>query len=659
MKRTFTKAMQTLLPLCLAFFLSQTIIAQTAFFTEDFADPTLAGWTTEEVVGNGNPTSLWMHTLMGAQGNFPTAAIASTTGANGWVIFDSDYDCQITPNFGDQDSWLISPLVDATTIDEVFLRFEVFYRSFNDRPAIRVGTDLNDLSTWEDIEMFPGIVANDFGGVADGSVNPVTVAYDLTEFAANTQFYFAFQFLSTAATTNNGNGPPGCAYSINIDDVELLDGNPLPKFDMRVNSFYSRPVNYATPKDQVQEVGFLADIENVGAATQDGVNLTINIEDAGTMTSVYSETLAYGDIISDSLAENQIFPGTWTPPSEVAQYTGTYEVQGDSTDLVPFNNTQVFDFIVTDSVFAKENGVTTGGLRYNVFDANNADSGDDSYMLGNHYYMPNGGDYELAGVTFGLAYGGAPAGTTDSASVEGRFINLYLYKVETLSDSITDGERTSVAFASYSITGGDEGGLITVPAESFTNFLSPGSPITLEDNTHYLIMGQVVHPTPGTGAFVFWQVNENYVYSATILRQDQLGDVLNYGSFLGTGATATDGAFEALAGSDDSPAVLHLGIKEPSVIISTEDVLADNNEVNLFPNPVSEMVNLEIKLVKEVNNLTVEIVDVTGRMVFNNNFGSLQEETLNIDVNTLTNGTYFLTVKSALGSRTERFVIQK
>ena len=657
MKKKITSTISFLFSLCLIFSLSNSINAQTPFYTEDFADADLTGWTTVEVLGNGNPSSKWTHTTTGAQGSFPTSPINSSSAANGWIIFDSDFDCGIsgaTP----QDSWIISPLVDATAQTSVFLRFQAYYRSFNDRPAIRVGTDLNDMSNWENIEMFPGIVANDFAGVADGSLNPVIVTYDLTAFAANENFYFAFQFLSTADTQNGGT-LTGCGYSIHIDDIELLDGNPRPKFDMQVNTFFARAMNYATPKEQVEPLGFLADIQNVGAETQNNVNLTGTIGDNGTMMPVYTESLAFGNIMSDSLAENQAFAGTWTPPQTVASYTGTYEVQGDSTDLVPFNNTQTFDFLVTDSIFAKENGVTSGGLRYNVFSAANPNSGnDDSYMLGNHYHMVNGSGFELAGVTFGLAYGGATVGT-DSASVAGRFVNIYLYKVDVLSDSIVAADRTQIGFASYTVTGGEEGSLITLDADAFTNSQpgQAGQPISFEDDGHYLIMGQVIHPTQGVGAWIFWSVNDQFNYSATILRQDVLGDVSNYGSFLGTGATATDGAYTALAGSTDSPAILHLGMRPMTV--SVKDVLSNKNTIKLFPNPVNEKLNLDIKLEKEVNNLILEIVDLTGRTVYSSNYGSIKEEIINIDVNSLVNGTYFLTLKSALGSRTERFVIQK
>lgn len=57
-----------------------------AFYTQDFAGGLPAGWTTGIIAGPGT----WHHTTVASTSSFRLAALASTTAANGWMIFDSD-----------------------------------------------------------------------------------------------------------------------------------------------------------------------------------------------------------------------------------------------------------------------------------------------------------------------------------------------------------------------------------------------------------------------------------------------------------------------------------------------------------------------------------------------------------------------------------------
>ena len=118
--------------------------AQDPFFTEDFEGGIPADWSNVEVVGNGQPSFVWVDSTEGPQGPFATDPIASTSADNGWALFDSDVNCNDPEG---QDAWF-SPAIDGTDLSEVWIRFQTFYRSFNDRPQIRVGTDLEDLASW-------------------------------------------------------------------------------------------------------------------------------------------------------------------------------------------------------------------------------------------------------------------------------------------------------------------------------------------------------------------------------------------------------------------------------------------------------------------------------------------------------------------------------
>ncbi len=203
---------------------STIAFAQQRFFYEDFGNGIPPEWTSAVLLGNGLPDAAWQYTTVGPVGPFSltTPPIASTTAGNGWALFDSDQNCN--EGIG-QNAWLITPAIDASDLDAVWIRFQTFYRKFLDIALVRIGYDLNNLNSWASIPVFPGLNNNQYGG---GSINqnPVYKVYDLSHLAAGRPVvYIAFQFLSDASTA--GITPLfGCAYSWQIDDVELFDGFP-------------------------------------------------------------------------------------------------------------------------------------------------------------------------------------------------------------------------------------------------------------------------------------------------------------------------------------------------------------------------------------------------------------------------------------------------
>lgn len=77
--------------------------------------------------------------------------------------------------------------------------------------------------------------------------------------------------------------------------------------------------------------------------------------------------------------------------------------------------------------------------------------------------------------------------------------------------------------------------------------------------------------------------------------------------------------------------------------------------VGMFPNPSQENATL-LYSVKNAGNVTVEIKDMEGRVVSNDNVGSMSVGTYNYNLNTakLSNGIYFVTLVSG-----EQRIIQK
>lgn len=599
--------------------------AQGVFYSEDFGGSFPTDWTRTEVVGNGQPSANWIYTTTGAAGPFATADIASTTAANGWMIFDSDLNCNDPEG---QDAWLISPPINTLGKEDVWLKFQTFFRSFNDRPQVRVGSDMGNLESWATIEVFPGISVNEFGGSVDGnpSLNPQIIQLNLSEWAANqSAVRFAFQFLSSADTQNGGN-LTGCGYNWQIDDVELTDIDPRPANDMRVNGFFAVAPNAATPANQLEPFGFIADIANIGSQTQNNVKLVMSITNSGG-TEVFRDSLIYGSVASDSTAENVFFEELFLPGTTPDVYTATYSLSLNGvTDTDPSNNLQSFDFLVTDTLFAKELGATTSV----------APASDNSFSYGNVFFVPNAGQ-SARHITFGVA---------NPEDLGGRSVTTFLYKWDGTTPNGRDVEAGSYEIAavnSYFFTGNEGTDLITIPVDI------DGNDIPLDANSYYIAMVQY---SADDDVNCFLLGADNYDYSAMNFISDSL-DAPRYGAILDVSNTGT---LDLLGFGLDLVPVVRLSTTGGTV--ATIEPQLPDNAVRVFPNPVKDVATLEFNLENNAENVNVKVVDMASRTLQNYSYEHLRNERVQLNVKDLANGTYFVRVRTDFGVRTLKLSVQ-
>lgn len=602
---------------CLAA-LSFTAQAQEPFYTEDFANGLPDDWSSIKVAGNNTPSAQWFWTNVGPTGDFAINPIASTSRSNGWMIFDSDLNCS-----GNQDAWLVFPKMDFSDKESIFLVFETYFRSYNDQATIEVSTDSTN---WQSIEVFPNITPNDFGGDEE---NPQIVRLNLTSYLAGAETaWIAFRFLSNSSFPNGG-----CAYSWQIDDVQLYDFDARPENDLRINPFFAVAPNYATPASQVEEFGFVADIANTGQLPQTGAVLNISIVNQITSDTLYSANLDYPTIESDSTNENRLF-GSFTPPAEPGIYRGIYTIIVPNGDDAPENNTRTFDFFITDTTFAKT--TTTGAFATSPI-------ADNSYSWGNDYYTPNGDGWYARYASFSVRNVRAMAGKTVS-------LLLYEWEGDTNGDFQVNPEEYNdapIAFNSYTFSGQEDSlSFITIPVSV------DDEGIPLKDDTHYIIMVQYAADDDVDMSLVASDVID---YGANIFRSDSLGKP----RYAGVLDISNTGTFSLVGfGFDVVPLVyLHIG-ESPDLTTDARNILSPENKILVFPNPASERINVNVELVNR-QDMTVQIYDMVGKVLFQQKYTGLQQGNFEFDVQTLPAGTYFLHVRAKDGVRTERFVVSK
>ncbi len=600
--------------------LGATILqAQTPFFTEEFNGGIPMDWNAIEAIGDGTPSANWNWTDQGPQGTFAVAPLSSNSADNGWMIFDSDLNCS-----GEQDAWLVAPQFDFSERESVFLRFETYYRSFNDRPTLEVSTDS---ITWESIEIFPGISANDFGGEGE---NPQVVDINLTDLVAGeSQVWLAFRFFSDASIQNGGD-LAGCGYSWQIDDVQLFENDLRAQNDLRITTTYAIAPNFATPAGQVEEFGFFADLVNVGIDEQTGTTLSVEIVDQVSGETVYTVDEEIGTFPTNTAIQDRVFGG-FTPPAEPnSLFVATYTLSSDAEDGTPMDNTRSFEFLVSDTSFFKVlNGTIPTGP-----------AADNSYSWGNSYYVPNDGQFARY-ATFAVNNPGELAGKDVS-------ILLYEWEGDLDDDFVANPDEYNnapIAFNSYTFTG-DEMGAITVPVSV------DEVGVALEGGNYYFV---VVQYDADDGTNMEMIASDEHDYLGTYLRTDSLG-APRYAGMLDVGNT---GEFSIIGfGFDVVPVMrLHVG-DSPDLTTSAITVLSPENTVEVFPNPVQEKLTASVKLVNR-QDIVVQIFSVSGQLLLQQEYNDFQAGNLSVQVKDWPAGAYFMKVKAEEGVRIKRFVVQK
>lgn len=91
---------------------------------------------------------------------------------------------------------------------------------------------------------------------------------------------------------------------------------------------------------------------------------------------------------------------------------------------------------------------------------------------------------------------------------------------------------------------------------------------------------------------------------------------------------------------------------------ATDDLPLPESAMKLFPNPVSDVLNLEVSF-EETTNATITIADISGRVINIDNRQGLTKEVLTYQLPQLAAGTYLARIATEKGTRTMKFVVVK
>ncbi|HMO41382.1 MAG TPA: T9SS type A sorting domain-containing protein [Saprospiraceae bacterium] len=566
----------------------QLLSAQEPFYLETFpsANAFNNNWT-QGGVNPGPQTWRWNNNPAGVFNGQPP--FASTTASNGFIIFNSDANGDVS-----HDVHVTSPSIDCSGRQQVFLRCENQYGFFSagnvSIAEVGVSTDGTNFT-------YRRILSN---VTRNNIADPVqVVVIELPEAANQASVFVRFRWQGRFE------------YLWRIDDVALYESDPTPSNNLRID-FPRIPSNFATPLSQAGDEAFVVIAENAGTLRQTNVEVAINIVREN--NAVFSNTESLGTFApmeSDTVVFGESFKAT-----DVGTYAYRYTISQEEEDAVPADNEISGNFIITNGLFSKENGGITGADQPGMVLG-------DFWEIGNVYSIFNGGD-EAYQIDFSIA--------SNNQVHIGRSATFFLYRVEDDGNAtFNDDDLQIVGFGVHDFTPADSNfTLVSADIFSLENDETPGVPLSPGE---YLLTVQLDPDMfmPTTTAFSYY-----YDFSTVVKN----GNSWFLGGF-----------------GPDITALVRMRVRSTEPSSSREPQLADN-QVNIFPNPAQNTLNVQLALQQASSNMQLRVFDATGKTVLLRQYEGMRDQTLQLDTNRWPAGAYFLHLRTDEGVTTRRFVVQ-
>jgi Secretion system C-terminal sorting domain len=542
---------------------------------------------------------------------------------------------------------LISPIINltGTPISGISIEFSQAYRSFSSEHFLIASK--NGGTTWTDT-----IKINNEASIYNGRTKVILKGY-----AGITQLRFKFRYESQY-------------YYWAIDDVVVIN-EAIP--DTKVNrNFYAVAPSIRVPKTQVSAMPFLADISSVGSKNATDVRLEVVIS-SGTQ-ELKRIVNNYGNVNAGLTVENKLFPETYTPPATPAVYDGLY-ITKSANEIATRNDTAEFFFEVTENTFGSllpEAFVTPANYMFDIAEFWAVDDRITKfYSAGNIYFLPQGKGFTVDKVRFGLE--NTKAEVDNSGFV---VVDLFEWNDINSDGTCTLNERTLVGTNSLFLENIPNLRKIEIPLwkADIEGLPEENKKFDLKDNTNYVLMAHTnpIVPTATRYKFLTYsgqdlasEFDRSVYTNATDLAFDSLKVNRTTGSLWaidgadGTFEDMRGRTFDALGNSVTLNTFAMMYLEMDVVSRSSTYEIAEKGEANIFPNPASTELYIDVKLEKVSKNVRVDILTVDGKLATSANFSGIQEDRLKIDLSDLVSGTYNALIHTDHGVISRKVVVQK
>ena len=666
-------------------------------------DGGLNGWT---VVSEMDTSWAWTEDPI-ITGAFTNVAIEGTS-CNGFMSFPSDnYETQFhnlicrAPCTGS----LFSPTIDLTNhqIDGLFVSFWHQWRVFTRTNTVLI-VSYDDGVSWPDSLVISSDPYSELPSQNPDCLfrtTPVNtggkgnLVIPLENYNGQASVKLQFRHI-------------GNYYYASIDDVRLINGS---YFDIELdNTSYSQAPATAIPRSMVQPIPLQVDVDNLGNITATDITIRATARtpngdvDNSFINDAYLDRPPYC-----YMDENNIFEEVYIPSPILGLHTVDYDntTPGDS---FPDNDNIQFTFEVTDSkwlsVDRPEPG--TGDPR--------ADGEFRNMWTGLPANFPThpGFDWGLAYTFFvpetpyNQCLNTVRFGVNDKPGIAGD-VKIYLYEWNPEEGSSLDPDRL---VGDYSITP-DDLQLVGVMSENVFGQNVNWQPLTASlsgafDMTDITVKIGAADPLTGTprlgvgGHFIPLELTDNQMYALVFVynteQEEELEMLANNADsgpydlapyniamdslylngkidkIIRTGATVTTDANPFVARGDFETELQeyvwdagYWTTNQPWIemnfflkIGSTEELSSElAASIDVFPNPVSDVLNINVNLNQTTELVTFELMNVTGELVKVRRESNVSTGTYQMDVGDLTSGVYTLNVRTESKFTSKKVVISE
>ncbi len=461
-------------------------------------------------------------------------------------------------------------------------------------------------------------------------------------------------------------------YFWGIDDVFLINEGVS---DPQTNSnFWAAAVYPRIPVSQSATMYPLSDVKNNGNETSPNTKLTFTVSElnqsTGGLTEVFKDVNTFGNLEGCQQIENKLFPKSYTTPNKTGRYIMDYTISSDKNGNLT-NDKRQSGFDVTPNIFS--NGLSReeiGEANYNDFIdfVNPAFIGTylKRWSLGNSFYFTKG--VKVDEFKFGVNDVVNTANPTYTAQLNMNVYKLLNNDADTLN--ITSDERELVGVGIDSVSASIDM-FIDNTTENRRNLkfflkgLDEVSPLVLEDNTEYIFVvhvNQFNDPPAGEYFPLLSFAPESAIQNlrwgyteATELGLNAAGVRRHYGTVVSRLTAEGDEPNDRLWRARFFKKMYCEVVLDPKTD-AKDETLADD-AVNAYPNPASTELYLDINLNKVSKTVSVDMFDLTGKVVISEQYENVRQGQARINTAALSTGMYIAKVSTEEGFITKKIMI--
>jgi PA domain. len=413
-------------------------------------------------------------------------------------------------------------------------------------------------------------------------------------------------------------------------------------------------------------------IGNFGTADATGVEVHSKltwVPDNGNPTVVKTHVMTVGNFAAADSIKSPFADEVYALPnaSGTGRFDMEYFVKSDVADDYAADDTMRQSFYVTSNILSKGryNFATNEPFRSTYVRWGTAD-----FMQGPFVYIAKGG-YGVDDVQFAVSNG-----TPDDPTLTGPF-DIFLYKWVDGANSqpqdgkMQSGENTLIASATKDQFGaGDTSGVVM--NLRFVNKDDNTKPVVLQDNSWYWIAANIP-----AGNFLGSDGELNYqprvwsrgkVSSGAVVEPFAITVGGNDAAFNDDPST-TAAMFPSEGSTIDVDSVgfaeqrdgqvAALPIRLTPHLVSVKNIANTVKDIELYPNPATDVLNVELNLTEEAKQVRYTIIDITGKRVSYEYHYNVKNDKYQIATSKLIAGTYYLMVSVDGVPTVKQFTIVK